>query len=56
LLADRPDDVVVAPPVAFGSSGEPQAFAGTIAIWQAAIDEFLVELGRSAACTWRRIL
>jgi mycofactocin precursor peptide peptidase len=56
LLADRPDDVVLAPPVAFGSSGEHQAFAGTIAIGQAAIEEFLVELGRSAAYTWRRIL
>ena len=56
LLAALPDDVVVAPPVAFGSSDEHQAFAGTIAIGQAAIEEFLVELGRSAACTWRRIL
>ncbi len=56
LLAAVPDEVVVAPVVAFGSSGEHQAFAGTIAIGQSAIEEFLVEFGRSATCTWRRIL
>jgi creatinine amidohydrolase len=56
LLKAIPDTVVVAPPVAFGSSGEHQAFAGTIAIGQPAIEEFLVELGRSATNTWRRIL
>jgi len=42
LLAALPDDVVVAPPVAFGSSDEHQAFAGTIAIGQPAIEESLV--------------
>ena len=46
----------MAPAVAFGSSGEHQAFAGTLSVGGAAIEAFLVELGRSATCTWRRIL
>jgi mycofactocin precursor peptide peptidase len=56
LLAALPNDVVIAPPVPFGSSGEHQSFAGTIGVGQAAIEEFLVEIGRSATCTWNRIL
>jgi creatinine amidohydrolase len=56
LLAALPSRVVIAPLVPFGSSGEHQGFAGTIAIGQTALEEFLVELGRSATCTWKRIL
>jgi mycofactocin precursor peptide peptidase len=40
--------VVVAPAVAYGASGEHQAFAGTLSIGQEALELLLVELGRSA--------
>lgn len=40
---------IVAPPLAFGSSGEHQDFAGTLSIGQEALDLLLVELVRSAA-------
>jgi creatinine amidohydrolase len=56
LLAAAPDAVVVAPPVAFGASGEHQAFAGTVSIGREALERLVVELGRSAACTWPRML
>lgn len=48
--------VVIAPPVAYGSSGEHQAFAGTLSIGADAVEHLLVELGRSATETWNRIL
>jgi creatinine amidohydrolase len=41
--------LVVAPVVAYGSSGEHDGFAGTLSIGRAATEELLVELGRSAA-------
>jgi len=41
-------DVVVAPAVAYGSSGEHQGFAGTLSIGTTALRTVLVELGRSA--------
>ncbi|MHB8467862.1 MAG: mycofactocin biosynthesis peptidyl-dipeptidase MftE [Acidimicrobiales bacterium] len=47
LAAVRPD-VVVAPPLAFGSSGEHAGFAGTLSIGEAALEEVVVELVRSA--------
>lgn len=40
--------VVVAPAVAYGSSGEHQGFAGTLSIGTAALRAVLIELGRSA--------
>jgi creatinine amidohydrolase len=49
-------DVVVAPPVAFGSSGEHQGFPGTLSIGREATELLLVELGRSATDTFRRVL
>ena len=48
--------VVVAPPVAYGSSGEHEGFAGTISIGQEATELLLVELGRSATRTFPRVL
>jgi creatinine amidohydrolase len=48
--------VVVAPPVAYGSSGEHEGFAGTISIGQQATELLLVELGRSATRTFSRVL
>lgn len=50
------DDVVVAPPVAFGSSGEHQGFPGTLSIGREATELVLVELGRSATETFGRVL
>lgn len=46
-LASRREDVVVAPPVAFGSSGEHAGFAGTISIGQDALELLIVEMVRS---------
>ena len=41
-------DVLIAPPLAYGSSGEHADFAGTLSIGGAALESLLVELGRSA--------
>jgi mycofactocin precursor peptide peptidase len=41
-------DVVVAPVVAYGSSGEHQSFPGTLSVGTDALRSLLVELGRSA--------
>ena len=40
---------MVAPPLAYGSSGEHQGFAGTLSIGRDATELVLVELGRSAS-------
>jgi len=56
LAAALPDSVVVAPPVPYGSSGEHQGFAGSLSIGQAATESLVVELVRSATCTWSRVL
>jgi mycofactocin system creatininase family protein len=47
-VARARDDVVVAPAVAYGASGEHQGFAGTLSIGTDALRAVLVELGRSA--------
>lgn len=47
-LAVRRDDVLVAPPVAYGAAGEHAAFPGTLSIGSEATERLLVELGRSA--------
>lgn len=47
-LAARRDDVVVAPALAYGSSGEHAGFAGTLSMGAAALELVLVELVRSA--------
>ena len=47
-VAASADGVAVAPAVAYGSSGEHQAFAGTLSIGTEALTTVLVELGRSA--------
>lgn len=48
MLANRRDDVVVAPTMPYGSSGEHASFAGTLSIGQDALERFVVELVRSA--------
>ena len=49
-------EVVIAPPICYGSSGEHAGFAGTISIGQQALELLLVELCRSATDTFTRIL
>jgi mycofactocin system creatininase family protein len=48
--------LVVAPPVAYGSSGEHDGFAGTLSIGQEATELVLVELGRSATAQFDRVI
>ena len=55
-VAARRADVLVAPPVPYGSSGEHAGFAGTLSIGQEATELLLVELGRSARDTFLRVL
>lgn len=47
-LSRRIPDLLVAPPVAYGASGEHRGFPGTLSIGTAALAGLLVELGRSA--------
>ena len=47
---------VVAPAVAYGASGEHQAFPGTLSIGHAALELVLVELGRSATETFSALV
>ncbi|GAA5078263.1 mycofactocin biosynthesis peptidyl-dipeptidase MftE [Nocardia iowensis] len=55
LAALRPD-VLVAPPIPYGASGEHAGFPGTLSIGQAALELLIVELCRSATDTFDRIL
>ena len=47
------DDLVVAPAIAYGASGEHEGFPGTVSIGTEALTAVLVEYGRSA-CGWAR--
>lgn len=55
-LAARLRAAVVAPALAYGSSGEHQDFPGTISIGREAVELVLVELCRSATVTFERVL
>ncbi len=55
-LSRRCPDVVVAPALAYGSSGEHADFAGTLSIGQEATETLLVELARSASIVFTRTL
>ena len=55
-LAVARADVLVAPPVAYGSSGEHAGFAGTLSIGQAATELLVLELARSATDTFAHVL
>ncbi|KAF0847221.1 mycofactocin biosynthesis peptidyl-dipeptidase MftE [Nocardia caishijiensis] len=50
------DDVLVAPAVPYGASGEHAGFAGTLSIGQAALELLVVELCRSATASFARIV
>ena len=55
-LAAARSDVVVAPALPYGSSGEHAGFAGTLSIGQDALEHVLVELVRSATDTFAHVL
>jgi mycofactocin system creatininase family protein len=55
-LAAARDDVLVAPALAYGSSGEHAGFSGTLSIGQAALELLMIELGRSATDTFAHIV
>lgn len=55
-LAAKMRDVVVAPAVTYGSSGEHQGFPGTLSIGQEAVILLLVELVRSACLTFSSVV
>jgi creatinine amidohydrolase len=55
-LAAARGDVLIAPPVAYGASGEHAGFYGTLSIGQEALEHLAVELGRSAAETFEHLL
>lgn len=50
-VAERLPDVVLAPPLAYGASGENEGFPGTVSIGSEITKALLVEYGRSA-CRW----
>jgi creatinine amidohydrolase len=52
-LAARRPDVVVAPPVAYGASGEHAAFGGTLLVGHEPLAAMFVELVRSARAAFR---
>ncbi|WP_328398333.1 mycofactocin biosynthesis peptidyl-dipeptidase MftE [Nocardia sp. NBC_00416] len=55
-LAARRPDVLIAPTVSYGASGEHAGFPGTLSIGQAALELLIVELCRSATETFDRIV
>jgi creatinine amidohydrolase len=55
-LAAACPPAVVAPALAYGSSGEHQDFPGTLSIGQDALELVLVELARSATATFGAVL
>ncbi|MFN2536948.1 MAG: mycofactocin biosynthesis peptidyl-dipeptidase MftE [Mycobacteriales bacterium] len=55
-LAIRRSDVLVAPPLPYGASGEHAGFAGTLSIGEEALELLLVELVRSATETFPHVL
>ncbi|MFC4373849.1 mycofactocin biosynthesis peptidyl-dipeptidase MftE [Nocardia halotolerans] len=55
VAAERAD-VLVAPAIAYGASGEHAGFPGTLSIGQAALELLVVELCRSATDTFDRIV
>jgi creatinine amidohydrolase len=54
--ADARDGVALAPALAFGASGEHDAFPGTLSIGTDALTALLVELGRDTSRNWGALL
>jgi creatinine amidohydrolase len=55
-LVEARTDVLVAPPVPYGSSGEHAGFAGTLSIGQDVTEAVVLELGRSSGDTFAHLL
>jgi len=55
-LASARADVIAAPGLPYGASGEHEDFSGTLSIGEIALELLLVELGRSASLTYGRLL
>ncbi|WP_433602871.1 mycofactocin biosynthesis peptidyl-dipeptidase MftE [Nocardia sp. CA-135953] len=55
-LAELRSDVLIAPAIPYGASGEHAGFAGTLSIGRAALELLIVELCRSATDTFDRIV
>lgn len=55
-LAERVPEVVVAPALPYGASGEHEGFAGTVSLGCAALESVVVELVRSASRTFGRVV
>ena len=55
-LASRRPDVVLAPEIAYGASGEHSGFPGTLSIGHEALELLLVELVRSATESFAHVL
>lgn len=55
-VAARCPEVLVAPAIAYGASGEHAGFPGTLSIGLAALELLIVELCRSATATFERIV
>jgi creatinine amidohydrolase len=55
-LAGRRPDVIVAPAVAYGASGEHASFPGTLLVGHDVLAELLVEVVRSARSTFRGVV
>lgn len=55
-VATRCPEVLVAPALAYGASGEHAGFPGTLSIGQDALELLIVELCRSATATFERIV
>jgi creatinine amidohydrolase len=56
LLRRGVPEVVAAPAIPYGASGEHQSFAGTVSVGREAVELLLVELCRSASKTFSRIV
>jgi mycofactocin precursor peptide peptidase len=50
------DDVMVAPPIAIGASGEHDGFAGTLSVGTRVLTDVLVEIVRTAGSEFARIV
>jgi creatinine amidohydrolase len=55
-LSSARADVIAAPVLPYGASGEHEDFPGTLSIGEMALELLLVELGRSACLTYGRLL
>lgn len=55
-LVDRVPEVLVAPVIPYGASGEHEGFAGTLSVGATALESLVVELARSAGRWVRRVV